>query len=581
MLAALLALPCLALQAAWPVPRIDADAVEYYAHLRSLYFDHDLDFTNEFAHFGILDRGDKVQLTATGHRRTIFSIGPALLWMPFYAVGDVLARLLGGREDGYSAIHIRSVMVGSLFYAVAGLLLLGPALREVAGPRAARWTQLVLLYATFLFWYAVHEPVMSHAASFAMAAAVVALWWPERERLSWRRAALLGLVVGFAACVRWQNAVLLLLPAFPLLRRLGSDPREAMVRGLTCLAAFAVGTLPQLIAWKVIFGQYLMADPPHGRDFLRLDHPWLLETFFSSRHGLFYWTPVLWAAYLGLLALAWRRPWRRTALALLLPVAIMSYVNACSGDWWAGGSFSNRRFDSVLPLLAVGLAWSLRALGAFAARRPAALLVGLGIVATAWNLLLMEQYRLGLLPRDATVSFADVAANNAGLLSATVGTPVAWPANWVFAAQTGLPLDQYDRLVGKYLFYRQNNLGGVLEVGDARADDVDAAYRDVGWSPRRPCGDVVCRQVDPGGARLFAGLDVPEKLEVRVAATGEGTLALAVNGRPAAAWTLDAELRERVVVVPSGGWRREQNELRFEASAVALVDRVTFVREAR
>ena len=37
--AALLALPSLLLQLALPVPRLDADAVEYYSHLRSLYVD--------------------------------------------------------------------------------------------------------------------------------------------------------------------------------------------------------------------------------------------------------------------------------------------------------------------------------------------------------------------------------------------------------------------------------------------------------------------------------------------------------------------------------------------------------------
>ena len=64
-LAALLAIPMLAAQLRLPVPRLDADAVEYFSHVRSLYFDHDLDFANEFEHFGILTRGDKRQPTIT------------------------------------------------------------------------------------------------------------------------------------------------------------------------------------------------------------------------------------------------------------------------------------------------------------------------------------------------------------------------------------------------------------------------------------------------------------------------------------------------------------------------------------
>lgn len=120
LLALALGLPALAVQLSRPVPRLGADAVEYYAHLRSLYFDHDVDFANEFEHFGILERWDKQRPTVTGHRRTIFSVGPALLWMPFYAAGDVVARLRGDVADGYSSAHIRATCLGSLAYGVAG-----------------------------------------------------------------------------------------------------------------------------------------------------------------------------------------------------------------------------------------------------------------------------------------------------------------------------------------------------------------------------------------------------------------------------------------------------------------------------
>src|SRR6185436_9170836 len=120
-------------QLALPVPRLDADAVEYYSQLRSLYVDHDLDLANEFEHFGILSRYDKIRPTPTGHRRTIFSVGPALFWMPFYALGDVVARATGSVEDGYAPAHLRAVALGSLVWALIGLLALARPLRELSG----------------------------------------------------------------------------------------------------------------------------------------------------------------------------------------------------------------------------------------------------------------------------------------------------------------------------------------------------------------------------------------------------------------------------------------------------------------
>ena len=572
-----LAAPPLALQLAAPAPRLDADGVEYFSHLRSLYFDRDLDFANEFEHFGILDRYDKIRPTVTGHRRTIFSVGPALLWLPFYAAGDLWARASGSVADGYSPAHIRAVTLGSLAYGILGLWLLHGVLTTLHDRHVAGWTLVLLLYATFLYWYVVYEPVMSHAGSFFLSAAVLRVWWAGRQGFDLRRAAFLGLLIGLAATVRWQNGVLLLLPAATLLARLRTGPLAALRTGAWVLGWFLLGAAPQMLAWQAIFGSPLLADPPHGRDFLRLGHPFLLETLFSSRHGLLFWTPVLWGGLLG-----WPRLLRRdrfAGLALAAPLLVMGYVNVCSGDWWAGGSFSNRRFDSVLPMLALGLAEAVAALRSWASRRPGRVLAAGAALLSLWNLLFMEQYRRVLIPRDATVSFSQVAGLGAGILAEWVGSPVAWPANWIFAWRLGLPPSAYDLMVGKYLFYRQNNLGGVIDIG--ASPETDAAVLAEGWSVRRPCGDSVCRNVE-GQGRLFAGLDVPETLDVTVRAAGEGGLALSVNGDHVADLPLSRELGELRVRVPGSRWRRELNEIAFspDPGGWAQIDRVVFRRLA-
>jgi hypothetical protein len=571
-------LPPLAAQLLAPVPRLDSDAVEYFSHVRSLYFDHDLDFADEFRHFGILERGDKVRPTPTGHRRTIFSVGPALLWMPFYAAGDLVARAEGEVEDGYSRFHIRAVSVASWFYGLSGLVLVYLVLETVVARPTAFLTTFLLLYATFLFWYMVHEAAMSHAVSFFMAAVVLAAWWPVRGGFSLARGILLGLLIGLAAMVRWQNGVLLLLPGLTLAGRLRGAPLWAVGGGLLTLTGFAAGALPQMLAWRAIFGSFLLADPPHGRDFLRLDHPYLLNTLFSSRHGLLFWTPVLWGAFLGYVGLLRRD--KSTASILLAPLLIMSYVNACSGDWWAGGSFSNRRFDSVLPLLALGLAVSLEWMREGLARRPGRALLVAGALLVAWNVALERQYRdarwNGGEPTGGSFSFARATGASARFVSETLGTPLAWPANWIFAGQHRLSPGRYDLMVGLYLFYRQNNLGGVIDVGDARTD---AALFDGDWGSRVSCGAETCRELR-GRGRVFAPLDVPEALDLAVAAAGVGRLTVEVNGARVGEFSLGTGLERFHTRLPSTAWRRELNEIVLEVSpgGEARIDRLTFER---
>jgi hypothetical protein len=207
-------------------------------------------------------------------------------------------------------------------------------------------------------------------------------------------------------------------------------------------------------------------------------------------------------------------------------------------------------------------------------------LAGAGAALVLWNALLMEQYRRGAIPRDDTVSFARVAENSADLLATVVGSPVAWPANWIFSARYGLPPDRYDLMVGKYLFFMQNNLGGLIDVGADPAQD--AALLADGWGVRAPCGDAVCRSV-LGRARLLAALDAPETLDLTVGAAGAGRLRVEVNGAAVAEGALAEGLREVTARVPTGRWRSGLNEVAVLTSpgGSALVDRVLFRRLER
>ena len=289
---------------------------------------------------------------------------------------------------------------------------------------------LLLWFATFLHWYMTQQPIMSHVSSACAAALVLLVWDKDRVARAPAGYALLGLLLGFAMCLRWQNGVLLLLPGFELLRRAAREglpwSKAGLSGGLLGLGAL-VGVSPQMAAWKVLYGVFVLPAPPHGADFLRLDHPWILNTLFSSRHGLLSWTPVLWAGFLGFFPLLKRKP--ALGVPLLPPLLVMTYVNMCSGDWWAGGSFSNRRFDSLLPLLALGMAATIETARRVVGRRPQLALAGLALPLVLWNGALSEEVRRGLVPRDDTVDGPRLFGNAAGLVSDAVGFPTTWPAS--------------------------------------------------------------------------------------------------------------------------------------------------------
>jgi hypothetical protein len=157
-----------------------------------------------------------------------------------------------------------------------------------------------------------------------------------------------------------------------------------------------------------------------------------------------------------------------------------------------------------------------------------------------------------------------------------VGSPPTWPASWLFAWKTRRPPGQYDLLVGRYLFYRQNNLGGHLEVGGPGAEDMLGE----GWGPAQQVDGIWGRLIR-GHARLFAGLDGPEDLELRlrVRAPSGTEVRVSVNGRDAGRFWAEPAWLEARLPATAGFWRRELNDVVLEAAGEGvLVSAVDFVR---
>ena len=299
----------------------------------------------------------------------------------------------------------------------------------------------------------------------------------------------------------------------------------------------------------------------------------VLDGLFSSWSGLVFWSPVLWLAILGCLR---ERPTGPSA-ALLPALLVAAAVGAVTTD---AGPYRGMRFAPVLPLLAIGLARALDGIRGFARQRPLVPVAAGIVVLAVWNALLMGQYRGGLIPRDDTVAFPRVARNAAALVSAAVGSPTAWPANWIFAARHGVSAARYDVLGGTDLFGRVAPGGGrpggegVLDIGHLPTDE---AVLQGGWSVRHPCGEAaVCRAVE-GRAEMVVPIRDPRDVDVAVVASGHGSLTLTVNGAP----VLEAALADGsplAVRLPRARFRRGLNSVGLAVSpgGRALVDRIVF-----
>jgi hypothetical protein len=403
-------------------PRLySSDEVQYYSYLRSLWFDRDVSFENEYQYFfdRNIGRGENFHATfleletEAGRRPNFATMGAALLWAPFYACGDVVARLMraAGAEveiDGFSKPYVAAVAYGSAFYGFSALVLgIGAARRlamyrpggEERRRRADVIAALIVWIGTPLLFYMYVAPPYSHAPSAFAVALFVWLWLRVRGAWSRRGVVALGLSAALMAMVREQDAFLALGPAadFTLTAFHRAGWRDALLRAGAGTLAVLAGFAPQLFAYDALNGypgpsklvaRKMSWHSPHG-----------LEVLVSPEHGFLFWTPIAMVALGGLvvLALSGDRNLRRVGACALLMVAMQVYVSGSVESWKAAGAFGQRRFVAITVLLVIGLSAVLRRVPARVPRLAASVALALCVW---WNLALTAAFGLGLMNRQ-------------------------------------------------------------------------------------------------------------------------------------------------------------------------------------
>jgi hypothetical protein len=199
---------------------------------------------------------------------------------------------------------------------------------------------------------------------------------------------------------------------------------------------------------------------------MRWDAPAWSEVLLSSRNGLWPWSPAYVLCTLGLVASLRHTPCLTGCL--LLAGALQTVINGAVFDWWAGGSFGARRFDSLYVAMAYGGGYLLvrgtalirRALAAAPARPrglcAGAALAALGIlllpVLGAGNVVLASKYEVFTARVLGGVPASEILRRRLGPL---LGPPAALvsaisnlPARLLFAWRYDTGLDAYDRVVG-------------------------------------------------------------------------------------------------------------------------------------
>jgi hypothetical protein len=494
--------------------RLQSDGFYYFSYLRSLAFDRDVNFMNDYRLLGLGDKTYLFQPTRTGHAESAWTIGPAIVWSPFFAAGHVVASRLhaNGRDvatDGTSYPYRQAVCVAGLFYGLLGCWFVYRLALMFFPGRIAGAAVFLTMSGSFMAWYLVKEPSMTHAPSMAAVAAFAWAWAATRSERSLRGWAALGLLAGLMALIRWQNLLFALLPGIDaliaLVRAARSGDRATLRQTMAGSAAFlgclAIAFLPQMLAWQAMYGS-LIARSPVGPQ-VRWTDPHLVDILWSARNGLL--------------------------------------STACIQDWWGSAGYGGRRFDGTIPFFALGLAAFVHQAARIVQRHATGVVVGLLVVLAVWNAALMGAAQDGAVRIGETLSFDRAWAAQARVVHRWFGNPFTYPASLFFAARNGVSPGDYDLLSTNRFLADPLQPYGRVDVG---ADDEWLIGE--GWHAPEREGDATFRWA-ASPATLRIPLDHTARLRVQVRAHAFAypgappqTLALHVNGSSTAAGSCGA-----------------------------------------
>jgi hypothetical protein len=452
--------------------RISGDGRYYYAFLTSIVLDGDVDMKNQYANKRQMNPWG-YRATETGKPANPFTVGPAIMWSPFFVLAhgvSLVAEPRAENRDGYSDLTQMLTLYGSFLYGAAAALLAYQMARRRYGPGAAYAGAVVGAVCGPVLQYMIHQPSFAHAPS-AFAVALVLWIWDRGRRdgaaedararslrgwLGW------GAAIGLAMSVRQQNLVFALPAVVEGVRRVvaarGEGPRglaraalAPAAGGLVALVCFA----PQMIVWHSIYGYAF--GVPQGATYMQWSEPAWSEVLFSGRNGLFVYAPLWLVGFFGLFVLARRE--RAVGAQLVAMFVLATWVNGAVTDWWAIGSIGARRFDGLLVPMAIGFAAVARAFLDAVERKPrvaggvalAAVVALFGHCNYSFTDKFTRYDRLGEPDsRDTLAEYLGVVERDGKKLWRW-GNPIALPAALAFSWRTGAPARAYDAVVGPQL----------------------------------------------------------------------------------------------------------------------------------
>ncbi len=362
-----------------PVNVLSWDVFGYYLYLPAKFIHHDLglayqDWLNKLiTQYQTTGTLYQAYIGPTGQWVMKYSVGMAVMYLPFFFISHWIAGLMGFPMDGLSLPYQYGLAIGGLVYSLIGLIYFRKILLKYFSDNISASVLIVTILGTNYINQASVGNLLSHNFLFTLFAVFVwyTIKWHEEKKVI--QIALISLVGGLITLIRPTEGVCFVIPLLwgvsdkaTIKEKLGFviKYKYQVFLGLLC---FIVVLLPQFYYWKKYAGTYIFYSYPNPGEGLDLLSPHIGNFLFSFRKGWFIYTPMLIFYILGLFQLYKRN--RNIFYSVLVYTIVSVYLISSWTCWWyAGGCYSQRAIISLYIVFSLGLGyllvrWSERKLG--------------------------------------------------------------------------------------------------------------------------------------------------------------------------------------------------------------------------
>ena len=327
----------------------------------------------------------------------------SILYAPFFFAAHGLAKIFGLDAFGYSPVYKIGLLLSSFFYFFIGLIFLRRILKKYFSEKIVAVSLLTVVLGTNLLFYATGEATLTHVYNFSLINIFVWLTIQWYQNPAFLKLMVLGFLAGLITLVRPSNIIVLVFffvygvcSKETLLQRINLVFKKFnwfVLMGIT----FFIVWIPQMIYWWSITGHVFVNSYPDERFYW--GNPHFIAGLFSYRSGWLVYTPVMFFALAGITILFKRL--KEFSWAILIFMALATYIIVSWWCWWYGGFFGMRLFVDYYGILAIPLALIFTEIAKIK-KHSFIIILFIVVLAVAQNIFFTEKYKSSSIHWDST-----------------------------------------------------------------------------------------------------------------------------------------------------------------------------------